>query len=176
MQTREEKIQYLKERREWLHQHHFCIQCKKQDARTLIGKLECYECSQKNRMRKSGLKYTLQDRKEMGLCHYCMNPVIEGLNVCQECYDRIKKASIASHINHTPRPKVDYSTNPKIPRYEWVANGFCRTCGDKAMEGYKVCESCRQHLIDIRIRQKELGQDSFWRNTMNFSNNFTKTY
>lgn len=176
MRTREEKIQYLKERREWLHQHHFCIQCKKQDARTLIGKLECYECAEKNRMRKSGLKYNRQERKELGLCSTCMNPAIEGLNVCQECYERVLKASTASHINHTPRPKVDYSNNPQIPRYEWIANGFCRTCGDKAMDGYKVCESCRQHLIDIRIRQKELGQDSFWRNTMNFSENFSKTY
>ena len=166
--------QYLKERREMLIRNHFCVDCKKQDARTLIGKARCFECYEKDRIRHSGLKISRKDRVELGLCAMCMNPAKEGLNVCQVCYDRIKKANVASHINHATRPKVDYSNNPKIPRYEWVANGFCRTCGDKAMDGYKVCESCRQHLIDIS--RKQIGQDSFWRNTMNFSNNFSKTY
>jgi hypothetical protein len=162
--------QYLKERREWLQKNHFCVDCKKQDAHTLIGRCRCFDCTEKARMRKSGIKYTLQERKELGLCYYCMNPVKDGYNVCEECYDRIKKANVASHINHTPRPKVDYSDNPQIPRSEWVANGFCRTCGDKAMDGYKVCESCRQHLIDIS--RKQIGQHSFWRDTMNFSVNY----
>lgn len=170
------KSQYLKERREWLHEHHFCVDCKKQDAHTLIGRYKCAECTEKARLRSSGLKYNAKERKEMGLCLYCMQPAKDGFKVCQECYDRMINAQKISHINHTTRPKVDYSNNPQIPRSEWVKNGFCRTCGDKAMVGYKVCESCRQHLIDIRIRQKELGQDSFWRNTMNFSNNFSKTY
>lgn len=168
--------EYLKERREWLHEHHFCVDCKKQDAHTLIGRYRCAECTEKARVRSSGLKYNAKERKEMGLCLYCMQPAKEGFKVCQECYDRMINAQKISHINHTPRPKVDYSANPQIPRSEWVANGFCRTCGDKTMDGYKVCESCRQHLIDIRIRQKELRQDTFWRSTMNFSSNFQKSY
>ena len=176
MQTREEKLQYLKERREMLIRNHFCVDCKKQDARTLIGKARCFECYEKDRLRHSGLTISRKDRSELGLCSMCMKPTKDGFKVCEECYERVLKASDAYRNKHTPRPKVDYSTNPKLPRSEWVKNGFCRTCGDKAMDGYKVCESCRQHLIDIRIRQKQLGQDSFWRETMNFSNNFTKTY
>ena len=170
MQTREEKKQYLKERREWLHQHHFCTSCKKQDARTLMGKWECYECSQKNRMRKSGLKYTRQERKEFGLCSICGKVAKDGFNVCEDCYARLKKARDISHINHKHRPPVDRDSNPKLPRYEWVANGYCRTCGDKAMDGYKVCEKCRQHLTEIS--RKQIGQRSFWRETMNFTSNF----
>ena len=168
--------EYLKERREWLHEHHFCVDCKNQDAHTLIGIYRCYDCTEKIRLKKFGLKYKRKEREEMGLCSICMNPAIDGLKVCTECYERIFKAQKISHINHTPRPPIDRLSNPQMPRSEWVANGFCRTCGDKAMEGYKVCESCRQHLIDIRIRQKQLGQDSFWRETMNFSNNFSETY
>lgn len=168
--------QYLKERREMLIRNHFCVDCKKQDARTLIGKARCFECYEKARIKQGGLEIPRRYRTELGLCSMCMNPVKEGFKVCEECYERVLKASEGYRNKHTPRPKVDYSTNPQMPRSEWVKNGFCRTCGDKAMDGYKVCESCRQHLIDIRIRQKELGQDSFWRNTMNFSNNFSKTY
>ena len=168
--------EYLKERREWLHKNHFCVDCKKQDARTLIGKFRCYECSEKARVKKTGQKYTRQERKELGLCSICGKEVKEGFVVCEECYARLEKARIVSHINHTPRPKFAPSTNPNLSRSEWVKNGFCRTCGDKALDGYKVCEKCRQHLIDIRIRQTQLGQDSFWRNTMNFSNNFQKSY
>lgn len=168
--------EYLKERREMLIRNHFCVDCAQQDARTLIGKARCFECYEKARIKRSGLEIPRRYRTELGLCSMCMNPVKEGFKVCEECYERVLKASEGYRNKHTPRPKVDYSDNPQMPRSEWVKNGFCRTCGDKAMDGYKVCESCRQHLIDIRIRQKELGQDSFWRETMNFSNNFTKTY
>jgi hypothetical protein len=164
--------QYLKERREMLIRNHFCVDCKTQDARTLMGRARCYECLEKARIRRSGIKYTRAERKELGLCSICGKKVKVGFAVCDECYKRIKKASVASHVNHTPRPPIDRESNPPLPRSEWVENGFCRTCGDKALDGYKVCESCRQHLIDIRIRQKELGQDSFLRNTMNFTSNF----
>lgn len=176
MANKAEFNQYLKERREMLIKNHFCVDCKKQDARTLVGRVRCYECQEKSRIRRSGLIYTRAERKEFGICAMCSNNVKEGYNVCEECYERVLKASVASHAHQSPRPKVDYSDNPHMPRSEWVANGFCRTCGDKAMDGYKVCENCRQHLIDIRIRQKELGQDSFWRETMNFSNKFSETY
>jgi hypothetical protein len=168
--------EYLKERREWLHEHYFCVDCKKQDAHTLIGRYRCYDCTEKIRVRKSGIKYTRQEREDLGLCSICSNVVKDGYKVCEKCYERMLKAQRISHINHTPRPPIDRLSNPQIPTEEWAENGFCRTCGDKAMDGYKVCESCRQHLINIRIRQKELGKDTFWRNTMNFSNNFSETY
>lgn len=101
MQTKEEKKQYQKERKEWLHEHHFCTSCKKQDARTLMGKWECYECTQKNRIRKSGLKYTRQERKELGLCSICGKVAKEGHKVCEDCYARLSRARDISIISRT---------------------------------------------------------------------------
>ena len=150
--------EYLKERREWLHEHHFCVDCKKQDAHTLIGRYRCYDCTEKIRLKRFGHKYKREERKELGLCSMCMNPLKEGFNVCEQCYERILKDA-----NHNPTPQV---VAPKMSRKERVENGYCINCGEKAMEGYKVCESCRQHLIDISLSRKKLGQDSYWRNSM----------
>lgn len=158
--------EYLKERREWLIKHHFCVDCKKQDARTLIGRARCYECQEKARIRKSGIKYTREERKEMGLCSICGEVAKDGFFVCEKCYAHLNKARIASHVNHRHLPKVDISDNPSMPREEWAKNGFCRTCGDKVMDGYKVCESCRQHLINISRKAKENVANNYWANSM----------
>lgn len=39
--------QYQKERRQWYKEHHYCTECGKQDARTLIGKRYCFDCLEK---------------------------------------------------------------------------------------------------------------------------------
>ena len=91
--------EYLKERRAWLHKNHFCVDCKKQDARTLIGKFRCYECTEKARIRKTGQKYTRQERKELGLCSICGKVAKDGYNICEDCYARLSRARDISIIS-----------------------------------------------------------------------------
>jgi ribosomal protein L37AE/L43A len=39
--------EYLRERIQWLKEHHLCVVCKKQDERTLQGFSNCKECAEK---------------------------------------------------------------------------------------------------------------------------------
>lgn len=41
--------QYMRERRQWLHAHHLCADCKKEDAYTMVGHWYCAECAEKKR-------------------------------------------------------------------------------------------------------------------------------
>ena len=49
--VKERQHQYYELRRERLRAKHLCLQCKKQDYRTLEGYCHCAECSEKARQR-----------------------------------------------------------------------------------------------------------------------------
>lgn len=159
-ETKAYNKQYLKSRREWLHEHHLCVDCKKQDALTLIGKCRCYECKEKARIRRNGHKLNKQQRTEIGLCH-CGKPIKKGYKVCEDCYNHMCEMSKISHRNDGEgKPRIDRSAyHPPFPRSEWIEHGYCYICGAKQLDGYKVCAKCRERLIKKRYKQKELGQD-----------------
>ena len=48
---KEYQQKYSKERRARLRKAHLCLQCKKQDLRTLEGYCHCAECSEQARLR-----------------------------------------------------------------------------------------------------------------------------
>lgn len=158
--TEYDNKQYLKNRREWLHEHHLCVDCKKKDAYTLMGKCRCYECKEKARIKRHGHKLNEQERREMGLCK-CGKPLKKGYKVCEECYWHMCELSGISHRNADKKNKrIDRSAyHPPYPRSEWVEKGYCYLCGAKQLDGYKVCAKCRERLIAQRYKQKELGQD-----------------
>lgn len=156
---------YLKERREWLHEHHFCVDCKKQDAFTMMGKWRCAECYEKAQLRRRKLSRVKKaDRTELGLCLRCGKPNTTNMEICAECHEHFFAMSAKAHQGQgKPQKKTDHSSNPPYPRKEWIERGFCFLCGDPQEKGYKVCANCRQRLIQQRIRQKENGQDAEWR-------------
>lgn len=39
----------MRERRQWLREHHLCVECKKEDAYTMAGRRCCAECAEKRR-------------------------------------------------------------------------------------------------------------------------------
>ena len=47
MSSKEYHRQYNQERKWWLKSHYMCIQCKKQDERTIHGLCLCAECAEK---------------------------------------------------------------------------------------------------------------------------------
>ena len=51
LHPKEYQQKYSKERRARLRKAHLCLQCKKQDSRTLEGYCHCAECSEKARQR-----------------------------------------------------------------------------------------------------------------------------
>lgn len=164
-----ERSKYLKERKRWLHEHKLCIDCKSQDAFTLVGKMRCAECTEKARIRRSKKKIPKKDYVEMGLCACCGNTKNNEKNVCDKCHQRFFDMSRKARAHHGEGRKTDHDRNPQMPRSEWVKNGFCYLCGEKKQYGIKVCEDCRKRLIKQRIEQKAKGQDALLRSEIDLS-------
>lgn len=150
MDKEDRKRQYGKETYEWLKQHHLCTKCKNQDAYTLNGRVLCYECSCKDQKR---LKKSYWDKrtqvlifkkeeyeyyKKLGICTRChTRQAREGHTECSVCCGKRKK--------HYDENKVK-----SYAREDAIANGMCRTClKEKVKPGYKVCEKCYDHLIQM---------------------------
>ena len=162
--TPEDRRQYLRQRREWLHAHHFCVDCKQQDAYTLVGHHRCFECHEKGRRNRGGHEIRRQDRVANGLCYYCGKPNPTELKVCEDCLPHYFAMSAKRHENHGKPKRTDHSKNPTSPRWLWVKEGFCYLCGDpREDKRVKVCEACRTRLTNQRHRQTELGQDELLR-------------
>lgn len=47
MSSKEYHRQYDRDRKRWLKEHYMCVQCKKQDERTIHGLCLCAECAEK---------------------------------------------------------------------------------------------------------------------------------
>lgn len=154
---REYDTRYMRERREWLKAHHFCIRCKKQDAYTLAGRLLCADCTAKrheydrryyaeridkaeaHRARKKALT---AERKENHLCIRCGKELSEGYpySQCESC-----------------RARKNYQRELKerergvMPRWMWGELGLCVRCGRERASGetwagaMKLCERCYEN-------------------------------
>ena len=141
------KRQYEKERREWLKEHHFCVECGKQDAYTLNGKYRCYECNEKHNKKSKDtynsekmkiynkVKYT--ECKNNGICVICKKrKAVDGKSQCSVCLAK-------------SREKYHKNNSSVMPRYLWSSYGLCYRCGNK-LDGQlntngdksKLCSVC----------------------------------
>lgn len=94
--------EYMKERRAWLRSHHMCTECGKQDARTLIGKMRCFDCLEKHRGHPLP-EFIIKDTKshiprgqrfDFGECYICGKKLDgqkrsdgEESHLCKKCYE-----------------------------------------------------------------------------------------
>lgn len=125
---------------------HLCVWCGKQDARTLIGKIYCFECNEKHiKHEKERLKdpevrakvnalqrKRTQSRKEQGLCINCgKRKALTGKSYCERCAIKIRERSLKKRRE-----------NGQKDRNEEVYKGNCYICFAPAAPGYKLCEKC----------------------------------
>lgn len=114
--------EYMKERRQWLKDHHMCTECGNQDAYTLNGRLRCYDCNEKHN--KSNVKNVTEERKER-IKQYREQRHVEEF--CVRCGKR----------------------GFDIPRSERQSYGLCYRCGSPLDgqlktdgEKSKLCSEC----------------------------------
>ncbi len=122
-----------------------CVQCGQWNASP--GKVRCEVClaieaeyaqkriesggedykKQLRKKQRESMKRLREERKKNGLCVECGKPQCEKSTVrCLEHY-----------IKHKRRYQ-----RKKIPRSEWTSFGLCYKCGEKAIDGEKLCEKC----------------------------------
>lgn len=151
-----------------------CKYCGRQDARTLIGKPQCFDCLEKHNARgratypKYAEKHRAKDkerweqRKAEGICPACgQSSGPSGHVLCAAC--RAKKRARTYRKNHE---------NGMLSREEKAARGICVNCNKPVMQGLnsalqpiRVCEDCyRKSLRSMAIArsvQHERGPNSF---------------
>jgi hypothetical protein len=143
MITEQEK-QYKHETYYWLKEHKCCVSCKKQDARTLIGRIHCFECAEKNKRHHNNAyqenpdKYVKQSqrarekRREQGECAYCGRPYTGKYKACDYCRAKERRK---------------YHKKQRMP-------GECSRCGSPldgqlTVMGFqsKLCSKCYQSVV-----------------------------
>ena len=90
------------------------------------------EVSEKRKQRK--VEYTRNRRNEArsnGMCVRCINKVATNGVFCLECYEKTRAY----------RKKQ----NPVSLRAMWKEKGLCSYCGEKVLDGHKLCE--KHYLI-----------------------------
>ena len=123
--------------------------------------------------RRAYLKKYMRERRKWLKDHKCCTQckkqdayTLNGRSLCYECNKKYR-------VRHGYPPEVDsmyFSKKKKdfrdyntIPREQFIERGMCYMCGKPVKEGYKVCEKHYQHMIDMRRKQKENGQDEILR-------------
>ena len=136
--------EYMAAKRKWLKEHHRCIECKQQDARTLIGRPTCFDCFVKI----NGHEPIIREKKKRvwlpkhsipkseyvanGLCAICgVAPIIPGKKVCQRHYDIMLEVAW----------KGRKAQGPRDIRYPSVNT-------EKARAAYRYCIEHRQEYLE----------------------------
>lgn len=106
---------YNETHREWSKRTHheaiskgICTRCRKRKADH--GYKTCGICrakdAEKKRLRNVD-KITREEKAELGLCYWCMEPVKPGYKTCQRCYDRcVENSRKADRSNHIWRSMI----------------------------------------------------------------------
>lgn len=145
---------------EWFKDRNICTQCRKEIS--YLGKTMCIECLDK--IKEMSEKYRSKDSKEQrkkylkrkrGLC--------VAFGICRECLKRKATVGLKCTECHIKEVKRNNAKRIKVKRNMRVELGLCYFCGEKALEGYKVCkthlEICRNNIG----KWKRDNSNHYWR-------------
>ena len=149
LMTQEQRDRDNANKREWakmLKEAHLCIDCRKQDKRTISGKVQCLQCAKKRAdrsretwdyEREKELREARQARwKAAGLCSNCGH----------EREDETKAMCAACRLKYRLRKAKKKIKNGWQPR---GYNGRCYQCNrEPAIEGKKLCPACYTKKIE----------------------------
>lgn len=154
----------------WYKEHGICTMCRKEKVEH--GKTKCLVClsidAEKQQQKRNAYtpeqrkaasiqrgvraKLVQDERRAQGLCPYCGRKVRSDQKQCDFCRAR-KRAS-------QERFRRKRGAVPKQTMCEDEA--VCSTCGKPVKAGFKVCESCYQHCIEIGRTGRASRKTHYW--------------
>lgn len=131
-----------------------CRDCGQEDAYTMNGRTYCFDCAEKQRLHKAELrrdvnerlkqseiqKQVRQKRKEQGLCTRCgkvNNTTYSTCDYCRNSMRENRKRKLMLQGNRTWEERTSGDT--------------CFFCGEKTVEGKKLCKNCMAKRINTLI-------------------------
>lgn len=155
---------YSKDYREVRAETGLCVECGRQDERTISGKALCTSCTARHSEANRKTRVSLV---EMGVCTRChKRDAIPGRRTCQECadelleYNRARRARVSGGGTHCVQcGKQDERTLSGLTRCaecaarisegaiirkkERLSKGLCEQCGKNPVEPYRrKCREC----------------------------------
>jgi hypothetical protein len=154
----------MNEYREWAKEKGLCVNCLKEKA--LKGRTMCAECLDKHKERceKTRSEKSKEQRRKyikrkrdlciaFGICRECLKREAKIGNKCLECHVKEIKRNRNRTIQKT------------VPRSLRVEVGLCYICGQKVLEGKKLCE--KHYKIACKNIEKGRNsvnlQEHYWR-------------
>lgn len=126
----EKKRESNKVRRLLYRRKGWCIQCGRQDERTMSGKTCCKACEEKKRMYKNKSR---ERRRKEGLCIACGGQSRPGYDLCEACA-----------LKNAEKLRDRY--------YRLKSEGICVMCGKApASPGLTKCKKCRLREREYRV-------------------------
>lgn len=154
----------------WYKAHGICTGCFKEKA--AHGKTKCLVClsidAEKQQQKRDAYtpeqrkaasiqrgvraKLVQDERRAQGLCPYCGRKVRSDQKQCDFCRARKR--------NNAERYRRKHGVVPKQIMYE--DETVCSTCGRPVETGFKLCESCYQHCIEIGRTGRANRKTHYW--------------
>lgn len=142
-----------------------CVDCGKQDSRTLRGLTRCDMCYEKaKKCTREGRRSLYALRKRIGICVSCGREdafTMNGRSMCAECCEKDAERQRRRH-GWKPREKISEKLKSKIPSWERPAYGLCFFCGAPVTarvkangENVRVCETCWQRCVKNAANAKK---------------------
>ena len=133
-----------REEYQWYKEHGICVKCHSEEAEP--GRVKCFECADKQRLRDSKRVRSSKDRardareryekrKSEGTCLRCEKKATHGVH----CYEH--------YIYMRRRNKNRTKGFGEI--------GLCRICGAEPEPGFKLCPLHRKEYADRMIKQNK---------------------
>lgn len=142
--TEEQRLQDIENKREWYHMRknaHVCVQCGRQDKRTLSGMSTCLFCATRRNKNARENRDKARDRETDAARK--ARWIAAGL--CSTCGGEKEEPERAMCINCRVKSRLRYERNKykngwKPPR---GANGMCWQCNSApVVNGKKLCPDC----------------------------------
>lgn len=169
--TEEQKaasLRYHAETRRWRREKKRCVDCGRQDERTLSGKPRCAKCNAKANSRARKRKAVPPERrneyerekyrrlKEAGLCVYCGKPADGNFVSCIYCRLRRRKYNVVASARAHPGRQGNM-----LSRLDWKELGLCARCG-RPLDGQlkkdgtpsKICSRCYNNMKAAQEQQR----------------------
>lgn len=167
--------------RERMRQEKRCMNCGKQDDKTLAGRSKCAVCARKDNQRgKEHLDANPEKRSEKNiekreryqwlktnhLCIDCKQQDAYTLNGRARCFECAEKYARKCREQRAKAPDK-YSKAKRELRATWRENGKCTNCGRKkpSWDHHGYCITCRVKAYNIKKKQRESRDDWFPRGT-----------
>lgn len=156
---------YSKEDYQYYKSKGICVKCRRE--RALKGRVQCLDCLERDRERKSNKQPKIS--KEQREYNKRKKQLCVAFKVCRECQSKDATKGQVCLECWIKRQRRNKNKSKSIDRSERKGYGLCYLCGRPSVEGYNLCqlhlEPYQNHMKNIR----NLNTNTSWRN-MNASN------